>query len=171
MENSGIKMSEGSKLSSVLNIEPIIQDVTICLKKGLNNTLHLFYDDYEYYKNVHDEILNLSIVKKINEEKNLLFMKLQEIASEKNNSELDFSFIEKDNIQKLKTEIEILKLELLSLKYSTGIMQIKQEKEIIDDSKSTCSQHIQLEIQEKNNSSNNDIISNLDEVSSIKNII
>jgi hypothetical protein len=48
-----------------IDISPILKDVEHCIKSGLEHKLSSFFYDFETYKQTHDEVLNLSVVKKL----------------------------------------------------------------------------------------------------------
>ena len=52
-------------MNTDIDVKDILKDVEVCLKQGLQNKLTSFFDDYDMFQRTHNEVLNLSIVKKI----------------------------------------------------------------------------------------------------------
>ena len=52
-------------MNTDIDVKDILKDVEVCLKQGLQNKLNSFFDDYDMFQRTHNEVLNLSIVKKI----------------------------------------------------------------------------------------------------------
>jgi len=48
-----------------IDIKDILKDVEVCLKQGLERKISSFFDDYTMFQRTHNEVLNLSIVKKM----------------------------------------------------------------------------------------------------------
>ena len=48
-----------------IDIKDILKDVEVCLKQGLERKVSSFFDDYTMFQRTHNEVLNLSIVKKM----------------------------------------------------------------------------------------------------------
>ena len=52
-----------------IDVKDILKDVEVCLTQGLERKISSFFDDYTMFQKTHNEVLNLSIVKKILYEK------------------------------------------------------------------------------------------------------
>ena len=48
-----------------IDVKDILKDVEVCLKQGLERKVSSFFDDYTMFQRTHNEVLNLSIVKKM----------------------------------------------------------------------------------------------------------
>ena len=48
-----------------IDVKDILKDVEVCLKQGLERKVSSFFDDYAMFQQTHNEVLNLSIVKKM----------------------------------------------------------------------------------------------------------
>jgi len=48
-----------------IDVKDILKDVEVCLKQGLECKISSFFDDYTMFQQTHNEVLNLSIVKKM----------------------------------------------------------------------------------------------------------
>jgi hypothetical protein len=49
----------------IIDVKDILKDVEVCLEQGLERKLSSFFDDYAMFQKTHNEVLNLSIVKKM----------------------------------------------------------------------------------------------------------
>lgn len=56
-----IKMSKPHNI----DVKDILKDVELCLKQGLERKISSFFDEYTMFQQTHNEVLNLSIVKKM----------------------------------------------------------------------------------------------------------
>ena len=48
-----------------IDVKDILKDVEVCLTQGLERKFSSFFDDYTMFQKTHNEVLNLSIVKKM----------------------------------------------------------------------------------------------------------
>ena len=48
-----------------IDISHILKDVELCIKSGLEDKLRLFFYKFETYEQMHNEVLNLTIVKNL----------------------------------------------------------------------------------------------------------
>ena len=48
-----------------IDVKDILKDVEVCLTHGLERKISSFFDDYTMFQQTHNEVLNLSIVKKM----------------------------------------------------------------------------------------------------------
>jgi hypothetical protein len=48
-----------------IDVKDILKDVEVCLTQGLERKISSFFDDYTMFQKTHNEVLNLSIVKKM----------------------------------------------------------------------------------------------------------
>ena len=48
-----------------IDVKDILKDVEVCLTQGLERKISSFFDDYTMFQRTHNEVLNLSIVKKM----------------------------------------------------------------------------------------------------------
>ena len=71
VENTNTNTSRNIK-NNKIDISPILKDVEQCIKKGLDNKLQCLYHEFETYENTHNEVLNLTVVKKLVNHNNML---------------------------------------------------------------------------------------------------
>ena len=124
-----------------IDISPILKDVEQCIQTGLDNKLQSLFYEFETYEQTHNEVLNLTVVKKLVNHNNMLTRIVtnsvckKEVKCEEPSEEPHHNSAE-DN-----SEINLLRQEILQLKEELSICrQMNNEKEL-----ST----INLEIKEK----------------------
>ena len=120
--------------NSRIDISPILKDVENCIKSGLDDKLQSFFYDFETYEKTHNEVLNLTVVKKLVDHNNLLVRVVNKSVC-KNDFERD------EDVLSTNSELYLLKQEILYLKRELSKYQkIENENE---------SSSINLEIKEK----------------------
>ena len=130
-------------MNTDIDVKDILKDVEVCLKQGLQNKLTSFFDDYDMFQRTHNEVLNLSIVKKI---------------LQTNTSECERIFHDsiasryETEIEALRNENKNLSIELERYRKNLDFYIRKEEEEGYDEREGDHeipSQSINLEITEK----------------------
>ena len=57
---------------SKIDISPILKDVEQCIQSGLHDRLHIFFNEFDTYEKTHNEVLELTVVKKLITHNNIL---------------------------------------------------------------------------------------------------
>ena len=165
-----------------IDISPILKNVEQCIQSGLEDKLHMFFNDYEKYEKTHNEVLNLTVVKNLVNHSKVLPNIL-------NNNDITCE-IEDKNIDNLKSKIEndtnykydqssSIFIELTNIKHENNYLkeELNKYKKMISDMESS---YVNLEIKEKNckcvckcnnNQDNINIVNKILSGQSAKNII
>jgi hypothetical protein len=161
------------------DVKDILKDVEVCLKQGLERKIGSFFDDYTMFQQTHNEVLNLSIVKK------MLHVNSSECEHREHNEHAEHykrsETMYHDSVVSLyETEIETLKKENYHL--SVELERYKKyldfcvHKDQDEEQEELLSQPINLEITEKHselrdNDTDNSSILQIQIEKNIKNIV
>ena len=84
LKNKNSNSSNSSNSNNEIDISSILKDVENCIKSGLDDKLQTFFYEFEIYKNTHNEVLNLTLVKNLVNHNNILTRVLNKSLSKEN---------------------------------------------------------------------------------------
>ena len=133
-----------------IDVKDILKDVEICLKQGLERKISSFFEDYSMFQRTHNEVLNLSIVKKMLHVNSSECNKQDHTEHTEHNKRSEIMYHE-SIVSRYETELETLKNENKNLS-----LELERYKKYLDfckndNNEEEPSQPINLEITEKHN--------------------
>jgi len=156
-----------------IDISPILKDVEHCIKSGLEHKLSSFFYDFETYKQTHDEVLNLSVVKKLTNTNSVLHHTIRGMVIDHNRN-ADTYHDSKYNTESnsdlevivLKRENDYLREELIKYQKKYNVLESEPINLEIKEKKCNCVCNCNTGI-----SDNVDIINHIFMGQHVKNII